>query len=115
MTQAKDVNNENFDVEVNVNPPSQGLSDVSKTNISVEEFRISSDTLIPTVQELIHQSTIRRIIIKTEDGYTLLEVPLPIGILGGSLGFSFFLPIAVVGTVGAVVTRLRIVVERSER
>ncbi|GAB1543984.1 hypothetical protein NUACC21_66600 [Scytonema sp. NUACC21] len=109
MTSSNAPKNANLDVDVNVNPPSTE----TRKNIQVEEFRISSDTLVPKIQELIHQATIRRVIVKTEDEYTLLDIPLTAGVVGGVLGFTLFLPIALIGTIGAAVTRLRVVVERA--
>ena len=80
----------------------------------VEEFKISGDTLVAKVRELIHQGNIRRIIIKNEEGRTLIEVPLTVGLVGGVIGATMFPVIAAIGAIGAVVAHLTIVVERKE-
>ena len=73
----------------------------------VEEFEVAGDDLLKRVRELIHEGNIRRIIIATEDGKTLIEVPVTIGVVGALL-----LPVwAAVGAVAAVVTNCTIRVE----
>lgn len=80
----------------------------------VEEFKISGDSLVSKVRELIHQGNIRRIIIKNEEGRTLIEVPLTVGLVGGVIGAAMFPVIAAIGAIGAVVAHLTLVVERKE-
>lgn len=73
-----------------------------------QEFTINGDEVVAKVKELIHEGNIRRITIKNEDGRTMLEVPLTIGLIGAAL-----LPVfAAIGAAAALVTRCTIVVER---
>jgi hypothetical protein len=75
-----------------------------------EEFKIDGGKVLDKIKELIHQGNIRRIILKNEDGKTLIEIPLTLGLVGAAL-----LPIlAAVGALAAVVTRMTIVVEKAE-
>ncbi len=75
-----------------------------------EEFRVSGDSLIAKIKELIHQGNIRRIIIKGEDGKTLVELPLTFGLVGMALA-----PVlAAVGAIAALVSNCTIVVVRKE-
>jgi hypothetical protein len=75
-----------------------------------EEFTLNGDEVVAKVKELVHQGNIRRIIIKNEDGRTMLEVPLTIGLIGAAL-----LPVfAAIGAAAALATRCTIVVERDE-
>jgi hypothetical protein len=75
-----------------------------------QEFTISGDEVVARVKELIHEGNIRRIIIKNEDGRTMLEVPLTLGLVGAAL-----LPVlAAIGAAAAIATRCTIVVEREE-
>lgn len=46
----------------------------------VQEFTIDGDQLLATVKELTHEGNVRRLAITSEDGRTLLEVPLTIGV-----------------------------------
>ena len=75
-----------------------------------EEFSISGDELLAKAKELIHQGNVRRLIIKNEEGRTLVEIPLTFGVIGAAL-----LPIfAAIGAIAALATRCTIVVERQE-
>lgn len=74
----------------------------------IQEFTIDGDQLLATVKELIHEGNVRRLTIKSEEGRTLLEVPLTIGVIGAAL-----LPVfAAIGALAALATRCTIVVER---
>ena len=73
-----------------------------------EEFRVDSDELLAKVRQLIHEGNIRRVSIKNEEGRTLVEFPLTIGVIGAAL-----LPVlAAVGAIAALATDCTIVVER---
>ena len=75
-----------------------------------EEFKLEGGKVLDKIKELIHQGNIRRIILKTEEGKTLIEIPLTVGLVGAAL-----LPIlAAVGALAAVVTRMVILVEKTE-
>ena len=82
--------------------------------VRVEEFNVSGDTLLDKIKELIHQGNIRRIVIKNESGSTLLEIPMTVGLIGGAIGVTIFPFIAAIGAIGALVARLKIVIERIE-
>lgn len=80
----------------------------TETTSRTEEFRTTGDELLAKTKELIHQGNIRRLIIKNEDGRTLIEIPLTIGVIGAAL-----LPVlAAVGAIAALATDCSIVVER---
>ncbi len=75
-----------------------------------EEFRLSGGEVLDKVKALLHEGNIRRLILKNEEGRTLLEIPLAVGLVGVAL-----LPIlAAVGAVAAVAARLTLVVEKVE-
>ena len=73
-----------------------------------QEFTLNGDEVVAKVRELLHEGNIRRIIIKSEDGRTMLEVPLTLGLIGAAL-----LPVlAAIGAAAALATRCTLVVER---
>ena len=75
-----------------------------------QEFTVNGDQVVAKVRELVNEGNIRRLIIKNEEGRTLLEVPLTIGVIGAAL-----LPVfAAIGALAALATRCTIVVERDE-
>jgi len=83
---------------------------MEKENIKKEEFKVSGEELVKKVKELIKAGNIRRIIIKNEQGKTLIEVPLTLGVVGAVL-----LPVwAAIGAIAAIVTNCTIVVEKRD-
>jgi hypothetical protein len=80
----------------------------------VEEFTVSGDKLIARLKELLHEGNIRRVSLQTEDGKTLIEVPLFLGVAGVAAG-AILAPVwAAIGAIAALVVKLRVVVERVE-
>lgn len=66
--------------------------------------------LVQKVKELIHEGNVRRIVIKNDQGHTVIEIPVTIGIVG-----AIAAPVlAAVGAVGALAGRWTIEVERRE-
>ncbi|MGB3291770.1 MAG: DUF4342 domain-containing protein [Phormidesmis sp.] len=80
--------------------------------VTVEEFKISGDALVGQIKALIQHGNIRRIIIKNEEGNTLIEIPLTVGVIGGTIGAALFPVVAAVGVIGAMVAHLTVVIER---
>jgi hypothetical protein len=93
--------------------PTEPKTEANET-VSVEEFTINGDALGAKVKELIHQGNIRRIIIKNEEGGTLIEIPLTVGVVGGVISAALFPVVAAVGVIGAMVAHLTLVIEKRE-
>ena len=87
---------------------------VTEEKVRVEEFKISADSIIGKVKELIQQGKLRRLVIKNSQGRTLADFPLMAGLVGGVAGSVVFPIAAVLATVGAVVAHLTVAVERQE-
>ena len=88
------------------------MAQESEPRPRIEEIKVTGEAVVARVKELIHEGKIRRIIIKTEDGRTLVEIPLTVGIAGGVLT-AFLAPLlAAIAAIGALVARLSIIVER---
>ncbi len=79
-------------------------------NTSTEEFEFSGDKLIAKIKELLHEGNIRRLIIKNEDGNTLIDIPLTVGIFGTLVAPQ----LAALGAIAALVTKGTLVVEKDE-
>lgn len=86
----------------------------TEEKVRVEEFKISGDSLIGKVKELIQQGKLRRLVIKNSQGRTLADIPLMAGLVGGVAGSVVFPIAAVLATVGAVVAHLTVAIERKE-
>jgi hypothetical protein len=80
----------------------------------VEEFVVSGDTVVSKIKELLHEGGVRRLSLQTEEGRTLIEVPLTLGLAGAVAG-TLIAPVwAAIGAIAALVVKLKIVVERVE-
>jgi hypothetical protein len=81
---------------------------MTEKEVRTEEYQVNGEALVAKVKELVHGGNIRRIIIKDEEGKTLIEVPLTLGVVGAVL-----LPVwAAIGAIAALVTNCTIVVEK---
>ena len=75
-----------------------------------EEIQTTGEELVAKVKELVHEGNVRRIIVKNEEGKTLIEIPLTLGVVGALL-----VPVAAgLGAIAALVTDCTIVVEKVE-
>lgn len=83
---------------------------MSNQGSGYEEFRIRGEDLLARARELVHEGNVRRLIIKNDEGVTLIEVPLTVGVLGAAL-----LPVwAAIGAIAALATDCTVVVERRD-
>jgi hypothetical protein len=75
-----------------------------------EQFKVAGKDLVDKIGELIHEGNVHRLIIKTEEGHTLVEVPVTVATIGVVAA-----PIlAVAGAIAAMVGVCTIVVERTK-
>ncbi len=77
--------------------------------VQTEEHKVEGEGLIAKIKELLHEGNITRLIIKHEEGRTLIEIPLTIGVVGIALAPVW----AAVGAIGALAANLTIVVEKT--
>jgi hypothetical protein len=85
--------------------------EVKTEEVRTEEFQVNGDFLVAKIKELLNQGNIRRIILKNEDGKTLIEIPLTVGVVGVIL-----LPVwAAIGAIAALAVKLTITVEKVEK
>jgi hypothetical protein len=72
-----------------------------------ESFKVAGNQLVDAVKKLLHEGNVRRVIIK-QDGRTIVEFPLTVGVIGAVLA-----PVlAAVGAVAAVLSECTVEVER---
>ena len=86
----------------------KGEGEMSEEPFRTEEFHVSGDTLVAKVKELVHEGNTRRIIIKNEEGRTLIDVPLILGVAGAILVPQ----LAAIGAIAVLLTHGTIVVEK---
>jgi hypothetical protein len=78
--------------------------------VRTEEFQVRGEEIIAKLKELVHEGNIRRVIIKNEDGKTLIDIPLTIGVVGVLVAPQ----LAAIGAIAALLTHGTIVVEKAE-
>jgi Domain of unknown function (DUF4342) len=83
---------------------------VEQSRDFIEELPVLGEQLVTRVRELVHEGNVRRIIIKQE-GHTILEIPLTIGVVGVILQPA----LVAIGAMGALLAQCSIEVVRSER
>lgn len=84
------------------------MADPSRT----EEFRVDGDKVVSKIKELVNEGNVRRIVLKTEDGKVLIEVPLTVGVGVVGVGVLVAPVLAALGAIAALVAKVSIVVER---
>lgn len=80
------------------------------TETSPETYEVAGDDLLGRIKELVHEGNVRRIVIKSEEGKRLVEIPLTVGVVGALLVPTW----AAIGAIAAIVTKATIEVERSD-
>ena len=75
-----------------------------------EELQVMGEQLLARVKELVHEGNVRRIIIKQE-GHTIMEIPLTVGVVGAIMAPA----LVAIGAIGALLSQCSIEVVRSER
>jgi hypothetical protein len=76
-----------------------------------EEFKVAGSELVGMVKKLVHETAVRRIVIKSEAKNIHFEIPLAIGVAGIAL-----LPVyAAIALIAALVVDCTILVVRSEK
>jgi hypothetical protein len=83
---------------------------VSEEKVRVEEFEVSGERIVAQIKELVHEGNIRRVVIKNEEGKTLIDIPLTVSVLGVLVAPQ----LAALGAIAALLTKATIVVEKIE-
>ena len=76
-----------------------------------EEFVVAGEELVESVKKLVHETSVRRIVIKNEEKRIHFEVPLLVGVAGIALLPAY----AALGLIAALVADCKILVERTEK
>ena len=73
-----------------------------------EEHKVSGEGLVARVKELIREGNVRRIIIKNDEGRSIMEIPLTLGVVG-----AVMMPVFVaLGAIAALASHYTLVVEK---
>lgn len=85
---------------------------MSDKKSTFEQFEVAGDKLVETVKNLIHEGNVQRIILKRDDGTSLLEIPVNAGLVGLALTVAIAPVLLAIGAIAAVVSRVTLIVER---
>ncbi len=81
---------------------------MSDPSMRTEEHKVSGEGLVAKVKELIREGNVRRVRVKNDEGRTLLEFPLTIGVVGVAL-----MPVWVaLGAIAALAADYTVEIER---
>lgn len=95
--------------EESVRTEGETVSEEEK-KVYTEEFKLRGDEVVAKVKEIVHEGNVRRIVIQNEEGKSLIEIPLTIGVIGVLLLPAW----AAIGAVAALLADCTIVVEKTE-
>jgi hypothetical protein len=87
---------------------------MENNKIRYDEFEVAGENLLAKVREVIHEGNVRRIILKREDGSTLIELPMNAGLAVTVLTAALAPALVAVGALAAVVSHVTLVVERED-
>lgn len=77
-------------------------------NVRTEEHKVSGEGLVARVKELLREGNVRRIIVKNDEGRSIMEIPLTLGVVGAML-----MPVFVaLGAIAALASHYTLVVEK---
>ncbi|MGD2045880.1 MAG: DUF4342 domain-containing protein [Gemmatimonadota bacterium] len=97
-------------IETEAAPDRETEERASESGGQREEHRgIRGDKIVAKLKELIHEGNVRHVVIKNDDGHTLIEFPVSVGVAGTVLAPVW----AAVGALAALVTDCSIEVERN--
>lgn len=74
-----------------------------------ETTQVRGEALVARVKDLLHEGTVRRLIVKDDDGHTVMEIPVVAGVVAAVVA-----PVlTAVGAVAALANHWKIEVERA--
>ncbi len=83
-----------------------------KKSTVVEEIEVAGNQLVERVKELAAEGNVRQLKIVADDGDVFLQTPLTIGLVAGGVVALAAPWLAILGALAALVTKVRIEVER---
>jgi hypothetical protein len=92
-------------------PPERRIEEhTSGSKSRREEYKVKGEKIVAKLRELLHEGNVRHVLIRNDEGKTLIEFPVTVGVAGALL-----LPVwAAIGALAALVSNCKIEVEREE-
>jgi hypothetical protein len=79
--------------------------------VRAEQFKVTGEKLVAKLKQLLHEGNIRQITIKDDQGKTVFDFPLTLGVVGAMLAPQ----LAVIAALVALAREYTILVERTDR
>ena len=80
------------------------------TGTTTEQYHLTGEEVIAKIKQIVHEGNVRRVLIKSAEGHTIVEFPLTVGVVGAAL-----IPMwAAVGAIVALVADCTIEVEKRD-
>jgi hypothetical protein len=97
-------------VETTAPPERQIEERGSESRTRREAYQVRGEKIVGKIKELLHEGNVRHVVIKNDEGRTLIEFPVTVGVAGAVLAPVW----AAVGALAALLTNCSIEVEREE-
>jgi len=75
-----------------------------------QEYKVRGEKAVAKIKEVLHEGNVRHVVLKNDEGKTLIEFPVTVGVAGALLAPVW----AAIGALAALVTNCKIEVERGE-
>ena len=97
--------------EIVVEEDVEEAADEAEESTKSEEFVVKGEELVETVKKLAREAGVRRIVIRSKDDRTLIEIPIVVGVAGIALLPAW----SALALIAALVTECSIVVEKKSQ
>ena len=98
------------DEQIHIEEEATAEGKAGDQRVWTEELKVAGKDLLDTVMSLVHEATVRRIVIRNADKRILFEIPIVLGVAGIAL-----LPVySALALIAALVADCSILVERAE-
>jgi hypothetical protein len=91
-----------------ITPKGEKEVNMDDQKVRTEEFKVQGEQILAKIKELVRQGNVRRISVKNEEGKTLVDIPLTVGVVGALLLPQF----AAIAVIVALLGNCRLVVEK---
>jgi hypothetical protein len=85
----------------------------TQAGLKKDVYEVSAGGLVGKVKEIIQDATVKRIVIKDENGKILLSIPVTWGTAGAVAMITLAPWLAALGVIAAIVARCKVEVEKS--
>jgi hypothetical protein len=86
----------------------------TEVGLKKDVYEVSAGGLVGKVKDIIQDATVKRIVIKDENGKVLLSIPVTWGTAGAVAMITLAPWLAALGVIAAIVARCKIEVEKSQ-